>query len=110
MGLGPGACTTMAGAYVPEILQWRGNGLDYMNSRFGARRTFEKLGVEAENDRSIAAPLIPRNSEGRWMPYIVHLHEAILSIHKRIPGILCSASFSPVNGDRISNAAGTSPL
>jgi hypothetical protein len=43
----------MAGAYVAETLQWRGSCLGYMNSWFGARRTFEKLGVEAENDRSI---------------------------------------------------------
>ena len=29
------------------------------------------------------------------MPYTVHLHEAILSIHKRIPAVLRSASVPP---------------
>ena len=52
MVLGPGACKTMASAYVAETLQWSGNGLDYMNSRFvnsrfAARRTFEILGFRA---------------------------------------------------------------
>ena len=39
-----------------------------MNSWFGERCTFEKLGVKAESDRVISR-FIPRNSEGRWMPY-----------------------------------------
>jgi len=43
----------MAGSYVAETLQRRGNCPGYLNSWFGARRTFKKLGVEAENDRSI---------------------------------------------------------
>ena len=44
----------MAGAYVAETLQWRENCLGYMNSWFGESCTFEKLGVKAESDRSIA--------------------------------------------------------
>jgi hypothetical protein len=46
MGLGPGSHKPMAGAYVAEALQWRGDCLDYMNSRFGARLTFEKLALK----------------------------------------------------------------
>ena len=47
MDLGLETCKTMAGAYVAETLQWRGNCLDYMNSRFGARRTFELIRLHA---------------------------------------------------------------
>ena len=86
----------MAGAYVAETLQWQGNCLGYMNSWFGARRTLKNLEWKRRMIAALA-PLIPRNSEGRWMPYIVHLHKAILSIHKRSPSVLHSAGFSPVN-------------
>jgi len=54
----------MAGAYVAETLQWRGNCLGYMNFWFGARRIVKNL----EWKRGVIAalvPFIPRNSEGR---------------------------------------------
>ena len=82
----------MAGTYVAETLQWRENCLGYMNSWLGERCVFEKPGVEAGRDRSIVS-VHPCNAEGRWMPYIVHLHEAILSIQKRSPSVLRSAGF-----------------